>query len=110
METEIFHEHPASGQRGHQGRGWSVQKDRRVPSTRGWGVAFPHLSPLLALGTPRGRDTRRAHPGEGIGNQREEAQERGVIPEKEGKPLGRENGEVSTPEEDKASQERTGHP
>lgn len=88
MGTAILHEHPASGQRGHQRRVSSVQKDRPAPSTGGGGWVSP-LELASGPGDTPGKGHTKGTPRGRNGYLREEAQEKGDIPEKEGKPLGR---------------------
>lgn len=89
MGTEILQEHPVSGQRGHQGRVWSVQKDRRALAPGMWG-GVPLLEPASGPGDTPGKGHTKGTPRGRNGYPGEEAQEKGGIPEKEGKPLGRE--------------------
>lgn len=49
-------------------------------------MAFPDLNPLLSRGTPWGRDTRRAHPGEGMGIQGKRHRRKGVSRRRKGNP------------------------
>lgn len=82
-----------------------VSKRTHRPLAPEVGGGFPHLNSLLALGTPGGRDTRRAHPGEGMGIQGKRHRRKGLSRRKKGNPWeGGPWGSKGTP------QRKTRHP